>query len=398
MKITTKIFSMLMIAASFVVVSCKDEFTEEDALAAQQEMDLAIYVFNKSVANQPPVAGLNVTVSQGGESRTVATNEAGVALFPDAKIGGYVYRIEGENFTTLAGSNSFDPENFRQGQHTEQYGVYDLAAENMAIVKGRIAIEKDLTNKVTEYASGIELIFEVDLDDRMESFAATTDEEGRYEIQLPANYNSSTYVNIRFPDLEIDQTLAYAKTSDDTRYFPEVLNAVQTYPTLFSMFTGNTQNTDNFPNNINPVYALAEEGEETAVIGDVRVNNDGEVYSVSFYNGGNYSDFAKDSVDVTFTDITGSGSGALLRISVETYSSLAVAYNYGHYRWVSQGSGYQDDDDELNYNGYEEPTVDQENREASVSVHPGTVTVFNADYGTGVYRDENLDSANSGPM
>ena len=384
---------MLMIAASVVVISCKDEFTEEDALAAQQEMDLAIYVFNKSVANQPPVAGVTVTVSQGGESRAVVTDETGVALFPDAKIGGYVYRIEGENFTTLAGSDSFDPENFRQGQHTEQFGIYDLTAENMAVVKGRIAIEKDLTNKVTEYASGIELIFEVSLDDRMESFAATTDEDGRYEIQLPANYNSSTNVNIRFPDLEIDQTLAFAKTIDDTRMFPEVLPAEQTYPTIFMMYTGNVLNYDNFPRDIDPVYALAEEGEETAVISRVYVDSDGEVYGVNFSDGGDYSDFAKDSVDVTFTDITGSGSGALLRISVETYSSLSSAYSNGRYRWVSQGSGYQDDSDELNFNAYEAPTVDQQNREASVSVHPGTVTVFNADYGTGVHRDEDLENA-----
>lgn len=390
MNITTRIFSMLLIAATTVVISCKDEFTEEDALKAQQEIDLAIYVFNRSESDLPPVEGAKVTISQGGESREVTTDASGVALFPDAKIGGYIYRIEGENFTTLAGSNSFDPDNFRQGQYTEEYGVYKIDAENMAVIKGRVAIETDLTNNTTEYASGIDLIFEVNLDYGTQNFTTTTDAEGRYEIKVPADYRSSTRVYVRFPDLELDQSIVYYQFSTEDGYFPNVLPAVRQYPTLFSMYEGGRQNYSNYPTNIDAVYALAEEGEETAVIYNVNVNSDGEISSVNFDDGGNYSGFAKDSVDVTFTDILGNGSGALLRISVETYSDLYSAYINGRYRWVSRGSGYSEDYD-LNYNNYESPSINSSDRRTSLNVYPGTTSVLNADYGTGVYREHDLD-------
>jgi len=382
-------FFALFLAAS-MLFSCQDEFTEEDALNAQQQIDLAIYVFNAASADQAPVAGATVTLIQGGETKTATTDESGSALFTGAKVGGFIYSVEGENFTKVVEEDYLDTDNFRQGQETFSIGVYPVDAENTAIIKGRVAIETDLTNETTEYASGIQLIAYANLDNGTKTFSVTTDEDGYYEIAIPADYSSSTSVDIRFPDLELNQTLAYNKISTETGSFPEVLPEINEYPVLFSMYTGGRENYNNFPTNINPVYALAEDSpnDDNAVIGYVYVNGDGEIYDVDFNDGGDYTGFASDSVDVQFTDITGAGSGALLRISVENYSNLSSAYYWGQYRLVS-GSGYANDD--LNYNSYESASMNSSDREMRLYVYPGTTTVANADYGTGIYREDDLD-------
>lgn len=393
-KVRTKIIAMMMLSVAIFTFSCEEEFSEEDALNAQQSVDLAIYVVNNSAVSEDPVEGARVTVSQNGETREVMTDATGAALFPEARIGGYVYKIEAENFTTLSGSSSISTSNFRIGQVTARYELNSTGTpEQMATLKGVVEIESDLTNEVTEYAGGIMLNVEVDLDNKTLNFQTTTNEQGEWELQVPTDASGSTYLTVRFPDLEMDQTIAFMKKSGEPGSFPEVLPAITTYPTLFTMYDGDLQNYNNYPvNNIHSVYAIAPnapDGQQTAIIDEVYVDNDGEVYDLDFDTGGNYSGATTDSVDIAFTDITGSGSGALLRISVENYSSLSSAYFWGEYRFVSHGSGYADE--YLNKTSYQGPSVDNSSREYSVTVRPGTTTVINVDYGTGTYRADNLD-------
>ena len=393
-KVRTKIISLMMLSMAIFAISCEEEFSEEDALNAQQSVDLSIYVVNNSTDNEDPIEGAKVTVSQNGETREVTTDANGAALFPDAKIGGYVYKIEAENYTTLSGSSSLSTSNFRIGQVTARFELNSLnVPENMATIRGTVEIESDLTNDATEYASGIELLVEVNLDNKTLNFSATTDDQGKWELQVPTDANGSTGLNIRFPDLEMDQTIAYTKINSDPRTFPEVLPSITTYPTLFTMFAGGSQNAANYPfNSIHTVYGIAGDapsGQQTAIVSQVLVNNDEEISGVSFSEGGNYSGAATDSVDVTFTDITGAGSGALLRISVQNFNDLSDAYFFGEYRFVSQGSGYSDEF--VNKTSYQSPTVDNPERKYYTNVRPGTTTIINVDYGTGIYRADNLD-------
>ncbi|MDN5214091.1 hypothetical protein QQ020_18590 [Fulvivirgaceae bacterium BMA12] len=393
-KVSTKIISMMMLAMAVFAISCEEEFSEEDALNAQQSVDLAIYVVNNSSTEEAPVSGATVTISQNGETRTATTDAAGAALFADAKIGGYVYKIEAENFTTLSGNSSLSTSNFRIGQVTQRFELNSLnVAENMATIKGTLEIETDLTNIVTEYADGVELLIEVNLDNKVLHYSVTTDAEGQWELQVPTDGSGTTQVSVRFPDLERDQTIAYSKKSSEPGSFPEVLPTITTYPTLFTMYTAGRQNYNNYPvNSIYAVYGIAGDapsGQQTAIIGGVNINNDQEIYGLWFSNGGDYSGTTADSIDVNFTDITGSGSGAVLRISVQNFTNLSSAYGNGEYRWVSQGSGYTND--YLNQISYQQNTVNSSERKSYVYVRPGTTTFLNADYGTGNYRKDNLE-------
>lgn len=386
-------FLALFMAAS-VLFSCQDEYTEEDALEAQQLIDLAIYVFDQGSVNQDPVAGATVKLVQGSETREVTTDASGSAIFTDAKIGGFIYSVSGANFTTVTNQGSLSTTNFRQGQETFAVGVYLDGTANTAVVKGRIAIETDLTNDVTEYAANIDLLVNVYLDEETKTFSTTTDADGRYEITVPTDVYGYTSVEIRYPDLELDQTLVYSRLSSESGSFPDVLPSVQTYPTLFSMYTGGAQNYNNFPSYAyESVYAIVEEAPETgttAVVDYVYVNNDGEITGVSFSTYGNYADDADGLVTVTFTSLTG-GSGATLTYDVTgTYSNLQYIEWYDQaMRTLDGGSGYSDD--YLNKNYYEGPSVSNSTRSQYVYVYPGTTTIQNADYGTGVYREDNLD-------
>lgn len=47
----------LMIGLMSLTISCKEQFTEEEALKAQQLVDFALHVYNRSLYSQPPWPG-----------------------------------------------------------------------------------------------------------------------------------------------------------------------------------------------------------------------------------------------------------------------------------------------------------------------------------------------------
>lgn len=399
-KIAIKSLLSLAVIGLIFTTSCKDEYTEKDALEAQQLIDFALYVFDESDANEAALSGATVVFVQGTETRTVTTDENGVAVFADAKIGSGVYKVTLEGYTSMSGTISLSTSNFRQSQFTSSIGLYNTAtsSEFMATVKGRVEIEKDLTNDVTEYADGIDLLVFVDYGSETKTFTATTDVDGRYELQIPTSEQGGQYIEIRFPDLEIDQTIVFASMNGEGNGFPEDVPSVQQYPTLFTMYTGGAQNYNNFPSyTYSPVYAIVEDapaGQTTAVVGDVYVNADGEITGVWFSNGGDYTGDADGLVNVTFTSLFG-GSGATLQFDVgaSIYTSLYNIYYWdsGNYTLVG-GSGYPEDSYYLNRNYYESPSLYWNgSRTYGYTVYPGTTLNVNADYGTGIYREDNLD-------
>ncbi len=390
-----KKLSIYLLGIVFFAFSCKEQFTEKDALDAQQQIDMAIYVYDAGTEADSAVAGATVTFIQGIETRTVTTDETGVALFPKAKIGGYILKVTADNFTSYSRNDEIYSTNFRQGQETLQVGIYSLTGDNVATVKGRVEIELDLTNDVTEYAAGIELNLIVDLSSGDEVFTTTTDAEGRYSIDIPTKANSSsTRVEIRFPDLELNQTIVYNRLGTETGDFPEVLPAVYEYPTIFMMYDGNRKNYNNFPDfDILPMYGLAEDapsGGTNAVISAV-YTTDGVIDDLGFSNGGDYTGDADGLVTISFTSLLG-GSGATLVVDLDAngYTSVSGAFFNGDYT-LTGGSGYPDTFYELNRNNYEGPTIDEQDREERIYVYPGTIYVFDADYGTGVSREDDLD-------
>ncbi len=376
-------FKYLLAGALIAVaaVACKDEFTEEDLLAKQQTIDLSIYVNNRSLNSEPPVEGATVTISQNGNTLTATTDAAGAALFPDVEIGGYVYRVEAANFITASGSDQIYADNFRQGQYTEEISLYSLDDASLATIKGRLAIETDMTNEDTEYAEGVTITFRA-VENQI--FEVTTDAEGRYEVRVPTRENGYS-IQMAFPDLEISQRVAHFVETDDDAFYNGRIPTVAEFTTVFSQSTTGAQNryvrTD-----VPSVYATVETppaGGTQAVIDYVDVNNDGEIVDIDFSNGGDYTGATGDEVTITFNSLMG-GSGATLTIDITNFANLSSAFANGDYT-LEGGSGYPTEY-YINFDDYQSPSIST----SSIYAYPGKIYHRNGDYGTGVYRDEDL--------
>lgn len=392
-----------LITATFLIglmtlsISCKEQFTEEEALKAQQLIDFAIFVFNQSSPEQEPVEGASVTFIQGSNKLEATTDANGVASFPGVKFGGFVFTISAENFSTYTSDEYLSPDNFRQSQETYRIGIYSLADENLATIKGTVRIDSDLTNDETETLAGITLRVRTQLNNGSKVFTVTTDAQGKYEIKVPVNqYGSSVY--IQYPDVLINQKIAFNQLDSDPLSFPDVLPQIGMVETLFAMYTGGgiLQNNSNFPQfDVAPMYAIADPaptGQTTAIISDVFTNDDGEITGVSFATGGNYAGDADGKVNITFTSLLG-GSGASLLINLGDQTNLSSAYNQNGTatRTLVGGSGYPDDNYYMNRTGYRSPSLNSSSRENSFYLYPGTVTFNNPDYGTGVSRPDDLN-------
>ncbi len=374
-------YLMAGVLISVAAVSCKDEFTEADLLEKQQTIDLSIYVNNRSLNSEPPVEGATVTISQNGNTLSATTDASGAAVFPDVQIGGYVYRVEAANFITANGSDEIYAGNFRQGQVTEEISLYSMDDASLATIKGRLAIETDLTNEDTEFAEGVTITFRA-VDDQI--FEVTTDAEGRYEVMVPTRQNGYS-IQMAFPDLELSQRVAHFVEATDEIHYDGVVPTIAEFNTVFSPSTSGSLNR-NVRTDIPTVYATVEAppaGGTQAFIYNVDVNDDGEIVDVDFSNGGDYTGATGDEVTVTINSIMG-GSGATLVIDISNFTNLSSAFSNGDYT-LEPGSGYPTDN-YINDTSNEYPSIST----GSIYVYPGKIYHRNGDYGTGIYRDEDL--------
>lgn len=396
MKHKFKLFTAsLMIGLMTLSISCKEQFTEEEALNAQQLVDFAMFVYNESSESREPVVGATVTFIQGSNKVEATTDESGVASFPDVKFGGFVYTITAENFTPVTDNEYIYADDLRTSQETYSVGIYSTADETLATMKGRIQLETDLTNDTRETLEGITLRFRVNLNNGDKVFMATTDANGNYEVKVPVRQNGSS-VYVQYPDILVGQMIAYNRLDSDPLFFPEVLPKIETIETLFAMYTGYSLNNSNYPvTGVYPMYAIAEPapaGQETAIIDYVYTNDDGEIVDIDFDEGGDYSGDADGIVNITFTSLLG-GSGATLQITLGDQTDLEDAYyeNGTATSTLVGGAGYPDDNYRLNRIGYRGPTLSTQSREHSFYLYPGTITFNNQDYGTGIVRPDDLD-------
>lgn len=379
----------LLIAIMAFAISCKETFTEEDALKAQQEIDLAIYVVNGSDAASAPIAGATVTVNQNGVSVTGTTDATGAALFPKVKVGDFVYTVTAANFITSTGSASASSFNFRESQKTVRIALISTSDTDVATIKGTILMEKDVTNLFPEPAASIDVFFTVDLASGDRTFTTKTDANGNYSIKVPVN-SYDTYVSIRYADFEADQIIAVNRYDDESS-FPVTLPRKETIKTLFSTNTNGAQNVYFYEGDVRSLFAVAEApptGGVQAIISSVFTDATGKVTGVSFSNGGNYSGDADGKVNITITSLDG-GTGASMVVTLNGNTSVAAAAGTPANVVLVSGSGYPINSDNytLNKIDYRWPNYTDE-----VYVSKGQIVIANADFGTGVNRPKNVDN------
>lgn len=237
MKNLLKFIAFALIAIP-VFNSCEDNYTEEDAMEAQQVVDLIISVTDESNFNQPVEAATVSTVIN-GTTVEKATDETGSVTFEEVKIGGNlnVY-VSKENYTKTFTTVNTTPSNYRQSTISATISIYSLADANTATVKGQLTIETDLTNRSREVLEGMEVkAFNFDLPNGgNKAFIGTTDSEGKYEIKVPVNSDGDDNIRVKFNQLDTIRTAGavknnvYSVKNQKAYYAPEYYERTQIPP------------------------------------------------------------------------------------------------------------------------------------------------------------------------
>ncbi|HQB79471.1 MAG TPA: carboxypeptidase-like regulatory domain-containing protein, partial [Tenuifilaceae bacterium] len=181
-----KNYLKLMVIGLFLLgaaSSCEDKFTEEDSLNAQTEIErlrdslkraggivnYTIHIINGTDASVGSkagngLAGASVTISQWGIVKTEITNEQGMVVFPDLRIGKIAVDVNLDGYTPMSFIASLSPEgqdgyNFNgdEGMRNAatQVPIFALTGESTSTVKGKVTIDSDLTNNSPEPAANV---------------------------------------------------------------------------------------------------------------------------------------------------------------------------------------------------------------------------------------------------
>ncbi|MBL6446059.1 DUF3869 domain-containing protein [Fulvivirga sp. 29W222] len=374
---TTRILSFLLVVLlAGVFTSCKDDFTEEDALNAQQTVDVSVYVID--YFNTTAVTGATVSIIKDGAAVTAQTNEQGIASFSDVKIGGGLpVTVEKEGFTKVQNLVDVNVNDYRQGHFTTTLGVLSLT-ENTATIKGKLEIESDVTNDETEVVpEGTEVKAFLNLEGmNTVEFVATTDANGFYELVVPAT-NTGVDYQLKYQTLVLDQKIAKNGNKGDAD-FPATIPSIGNIATTFNP-VGSAIEMPSVPSLVATLPAPTDAGGTQAVIvvdfgsmtGDAGIGDfDVEV------NGTGYT--ASAVLDVTVTSLFG-GSGLVATWTVDGSGNVS-----GNANISDAGSGYPTSY-EANKAGEINPSFDN-----YVDIQSGEVRLINGHYGTGTIRAEEI--------
>ncbi|RLD70958.1 MAG: hypothetical protein DRJ10_19840, partial [Bacteroidetes bacterium] len=198
-----KIFlSGVFLALVFMFSCTKDQFTEDDATQAQKDvisyqdsidqvkdsLNMIGGIIQYSVSVVPVdggtgfvyksgemsemLAGATVSVSQHGVVLTDTTDESGLAVFLDLRVGTVSVNVRAEGYTTASFIAEIAPEN--DPNINVYYDVLRHAAtmipvfsltSNTSTISGVLTYESDLTNIGAEVATGVTVIAMIDVDD-----------------------------------------------------------------------------------------------------------------------------------------------------------------------------------------------------------------------------------------
>lgn len=384
MKITSKriLIKALLVITLFagVITACNDDFTEEDALNAQQTIDLSVYVID--FFNTTGLSEVNVSLIQDGNELIATTNEQGIAIFSGIRIGDDIpVTVEREGYTTVQRLIDVNTNNFRQGQITETIGILSLT-ENTAVVRGKLEIETDVTNddpEVVPEGTEVRAILDFELDEINEiSITATTDAEGNFELVVPATNRGLEY-EIVYPTLVLDQTIAKNRNVGEPE-FPETLPSLDVISTTFNPRGSGLSVPDNVPTITATVPTPTEGRAIRALVFVDDVSSDGEITDLFISNDG--EGYVGDEVSVTITSLFG-GSGADITIPIFDSGefgeiSFTETINNG-------GSGYPQPGD-ANRISDEDPSFS-----FFVEVQSGEIEVIDGYYGTGTFRPVDIE-------
>lgn len=359
-----KNYLKLMVIGLFLlgaVSSCEDKFTEEDSLNAQTEIErlrdslkkaggivnYTIHIINGTDASVGSkagngLAGASVTISQWGIVKTETTNEQGMVVFPDLRIGKVAVDVNLDGYTPMSFIASLSPEgedgynfNGEEGMRNAatQVPIFALTGESTSTVKGKVTIDSDLTNNSPEPAANVNVAMVLNTDDPQFTgmfnnqtgdngmgqiismtygsavMRATTDANGDYTITVPTTAKGLPF-RPEIDDIALEQSLLANKVDD------EEVTGVQKIRTIYSI-TQQITGVSSVPM-VLPAYVVfgepsgAAAAEPTNTAFASAVLSQGEIESIVINNAG---DGYTQAPKVNITDPTGTGATAVATIA-----------------------------------------------------------------------------------
>lgn len=226
----------IFLVPTMLLLSCsKDKFSEKDALAAQQTIDLLINVVDGSTS-LAPVSGATVNAVVNGVATTQTTDASGVAIFTKVNIGGnVVVSVTKDQYTSVLTTVGTNPSSYRQKQVTGLITVFSKDPAKMATFKGRLTYQGDLTNRKREAAANVVVRGRnTGLGSGGDQFfTATTDADGKYTLAIPVNSDGNN-ITLYYPEFTANQKLAFEQENKSI--------AVAERSVLFKSNSGNSNN------------------------------------------------------------------------------------------------------------------------------------------------------------
>jgi len=370
------IISAVLIAA-VVFVSCKDDFTEEDALNAQQQITFNVVVQNAN--NKTGIEGATVSIVKDGETVEGTTNALGVATFKDIKIGsGIPVTISKDGFSKINYVADASNVGYRDSEVTGTFYLISLT-ESVISVKGKVEIESDLSNLTREKVTTGKVVATIEDGNYNGAWVtagsivveATIGADGTYELKLPT-FGTGVEYTIVANDLEVDQKISYNRKQGEAA-FPATLPKVETVKTVFA----NGASALSIPF-VQAVFATVN-GTTTGTPASLYVETDptGKISFIGVNSSG--SGYTGATLPVTITSLFG-GTGATATANISGGSVTSVTINQA-------GSGYPVENfDTPNANNYISASSASNVTSTNYSVKPGDIKIRNIFYGTGSSR------------
>jgi hypothetical protein len=202
---------LLVLFPAVLLFSCKkDDFSEKDALDAQQTVDLAITVVDASSASEP-VSGATVKLLKDSTLVSKTTNSNGTVVFTKVKIGDVaVVSVTKDQFTSILTTVSTSPDSYRQTQVSEIIRIYSLSSGKTATIRGRLTMQSDLTDRDREPAANVIVkVKNLTISSEM-LYTATTDNDGKYSVSVPVS-SRGDYLELYYPEFTANQKLAFVQ-------------------------------------------------------------------------------------------------------------------------------------------------------------------------------------------
>jgi hypothetical protein len=368
--------SFILLLAVIISVnfhSCKDDFTEKDAMKLQTELYKNKKIFDDSLANSNSFVsytvtivdaaksmlksanvnagldGATVTLAQNGAVISQTSSDGGYAIFPNllagsASVGITLANYAPVNYVVDLGTGS------TEGGKTNGtiIPMIPISGTSTSTIKGKITCESNLTNLVREaiptgtkviavvssssgaFPTGITKISYGDL-----SLETTTDANGNYSLTVPATLLGLTY-DIRVEDFTISQSLLVNKLDG-----VEVTGVQSVLTEYGSLVTG----TSTVPT-VNPVIVTigAPSYTYTPAAATAVVDNTNGIDFINITSaGGSYSAPGAGGFKVTVnspvTSVTGKAVASLTMYS-NRVASVSVGTKGNDYPTTAEGANF----------------------------------------------------------